>query len=60
MRLVVSNISIATEYIDDWEKFNETSLIEKEDFFSHLNIENIIDENYKQEKDFVMILKLKN
>ena len=60
MRLVVSNISIATEYIDDWEKFNETSLIEKEDFFSHLNIENIIDENYKQEKDFAMILKLKN
>ena len=22
----------ATEYVDDWEKFNETSLPEKEDF----------------------------
>ena len=26
------------EYIDDWEKFNETSLLEKEDFCSHLNM----------------------
>ena len=23
------------EYIDDWEKSNETSLPEKEDFYSH-------------------------
>ena len=23
------------EYMDDWEKFNETSLPEKEDFYSH-------------------------
>ena len=26
------------EYIDDWEKFNETSLPEKEDFYSHLTL----------------------
>ena len=24
------------EYMGDWEKFNETSLPEKEDFYSHL------------------------
>ena len=24
------------EYIDDWEKINEASLIEKNDFYSHL------------------------
>ena len=29
------------EYMDDWEKFNETSLPEKEDFYSHLNMGNI-------------------
>ena len=32
------------EYMDDWEKFNETSsetLSEKEDFYWHLNIEDI-------------------
>ena len=31
------------EYMDDWEKFNETSLPEQEDFYSHLNMEDITD-----------------
>ena len=34
------------EYMDDWEKFNETSLPEKEDFYSHLNMEDITDADY--------------
>ena len=34
------------EYIDDWEKLNETSSPEKEHFYSHLNMEGIIDEDY--------------
>ena len=29
--------------MDDWEKFIETSLPEKKDFYIHLNIEDIID-----------------
>ena len=29
------------EYMDDCGKFNETSLPKKEDFYSHLNIEDI-------------------
>ena len=33
------------EYMDDWEKFNETLLPEKEDFYSHLNMEDINDED---------------
>ena len=32
------------------EKFNETSLAEKEDFYSHLNMEDITDENYAHAK----------
>ena len=28
--------------MDDWEKFNETSLPEKDDFYSHLDMEDII------------------
>ena len=36
--------------MDDWEKFNETSLHEKEDFYSHLNIENITDTEYTHKK----------
>ena len=34
------------QYMDDWEKFNETSLPEKEDFYSHLNLEDITDADY--------------
>ena len=31
------------EYMDDWERFNDTSLPEKEDFYSHLNMEEVTD-----------------
>ena len=31
------------EYMDDWKKFNGTSLHEEEKFYSHLNMENITD-----------------
>ena len=36
--------------MDDWEKFTETSLLEKEDFYSHLNIEDISDADYAHAK----------
>ena len=45
------------EYMDDWNKFNETSLPEKEDFYSHLNMEDSTDADYAHPKKFVMILK---
>ena len=34
------------EYMDDWEKLNETALSEKEDFYSQLNMEHITDADY--------------
>ena len=36
--------------MDDWEKFKETSLPEKEDFYSHLNVEDITDADYAHAK----------
>ena len=36
--------------MDDWEKFNETSLPEKENFYSHLSLEDIIDADYVHAK----------
>ena len=36
--------------MDDWEKLNETSLPEKEDFYSYLDMENINDEDYAHKK----------
>ena len=38
------------KYMDDWEKFNETSLPGKEDFYSYLNMEDIADEDYAHAK----------
>ena len=34
--------------MDDWEKFIETSLPEKEDFYSHINMEDITDVHAKR------------
>ena len=38
------------EYVDDWRKFNETSLPGKKDFYRHLSIEDITNANYAHEK----------
>ena len=38
------------EYMDDLEKFNETSLPKKEDFYSHLNMVDIADADYTYTK----------
>ena len=34
------------EYMDDWQKFHETTLPEKEEIYSNLNMEDIIDADY--------------
>ena len=44
-------------YMDDWEKFNETSLPEKKDFYSQLNMEDITDAFKHTQKEFVKVLK---
>ena len=36
--------------MDNWEKFNEASLPEKKDFYSHLNMEDITDVDYAHRK----------
>ena len=36
--------------MDDWEKFNETTLPEKEDFHSNLNLEDVTDADYMHTK----------
>ena len=35
------------EYMVDWEKFNEKTLLEKEKFYGNLNMEDITDADYK-------------
>ena len=48
------------EYMDDWEKFNELSLPEKEGFYSHLNIKDITDADYVHAKRVCKDFKIKD
>ena len=47
------------EIMDDWEKFNETSLPEKEEFYSNLNIEDITDADYAHAKEVCKDFEIK-
>ena len=48
------------EYMDNWERFDETSLPNKESFYSNLNMENIEDIDYRQGNNVFKRFKLKN
>ena len=48
------------EYMDGWETFNETSLPSKEDFYIHLNIEDIDDIDYRHGNNVFKSFKLDN
>ena len=46
--------------MDDWEKFNETTLSEKEEFCSNLNMEYITDADYMHAKKVFKEFAIKN
>ena len=48
------------EYMDNWEGFDETSLPNKESFYSNLNMENIDDIDYRHGNNVFKRFKLKN
>ena len=48
------------EYMDDREKFNETLLPEKEEFYSHLNMEYITDADCTHAKRVFKYFEIKN
>ena len=47
-------------HIDDSKKFNETTLSKKEDFYSHLNIEDITAADYRHGKRVCNGFEIKN
>ena len=47
------------EYIDNWKRFNETSLLSKESFYSNLNMENIDDIDYRHGNNVLINLNQK-
>ena len=48
------------EYTDNWERSDETSLPDKESFYSSLNMENIDDIDYRHGNNVFKKFKLKN
>ena len=48
------------EYMDSWERFNETSLPNKKDFYSNLNMENIDAIDYRHGNNVFKSFKLEN
>ena len=48
------------EYMDNWERFNETSLPNQKSFYSNLNMENINDIDYRHGNNVFKIFGLQN
>ena len=48
------------EHMDNWERFDQTSLLNKESFYSNLNMENIEDIDYRHGNNIFKRFKLKN
>ena len=46
--------------MDDWKKFNETTLPEKEEFYNNLNMEDITNADYMHVKRVCIDFKIKN
>ena len=46
--------------MDNWNKFNETSLPSKEEFYSNLNMSNISDKEYEYANKIWNTLNIKN
>ena len=46
--------------MNDWEKFNELTLLETEEFFSNLNMEEIRDADYTDVKRVCKDFEVKN
>ena len=46
------------EYMDGWDKFNETSIPSKESFYSNLTMENISETDYRHANNIFKTFKL--
>ena len=48
------------EYMDSWERFNETSLPPKKSFYSELNLEDISDKDYLHAQKVWDVFEIRN
>ena len=58
--MLIRKVVYPYEFMDSWEKFNETPLPSKKDFCSNLNMENIDEIDYRHGNNVFKRFKLKN
>ena len=58
--LLLKTVVYPYEHMDSWERFNETSLSDKEAFYSNLNIKDVTDVGYRHAKRVFKEFSLKN
>ena len=58
--LLLRKVVYPYEYMDSWERFNETELPDKESFYSELNKEGITDEDYAHAQKVWKEFNIKN
>ena len=58
--LLLRKVVYPYEYMDNWERFNEILLPNKEAFYSNLNMEDITDTDFRHANKVFKELKLKN
>ena len=58
--LLLRKVVYPYQYMDNWERFNETSLPNKESFYSNLNMEDIDDIDYRHGNNVFKRFRLKD
>ena len=58
--MLLREVAYTYEYMDSWEKFDETALPPKKDFYSNLNLKDISDEDYAHAQKVWDVFKIKN
>ena len=58
--MILINLFCYYEYMDSQEKFDETSLSPKEDFYSELNLEGVSDEDYAHGQKVWEVFEINN
>ena len=58
--LLLRKVVYPYEYMDSWERFNETSLPDKEAFYSSLNMEDFTDVDHKHANNVIKNFRLKH
>ena len=58
--MLLRKVVFPYEYMNSWQKFDETALLPKKDLYSNLNLEDISDEDYAHAQKVWDVFEIKN